>query len=407
MRVVLAAVGSEGDVAPVVTIGHELASRGHDVVVVALPRYAGSVARAGLELEPIRADHSPLWPENPALRRVALAQPGAMFATMLASFRRLAPHTTRAILRAAQPADVLVSGTATRGACQTLAHQTGARHVSVLYAPLLPADDPAATCLGVPGLGATVTHVSSRVMWTLTRALGAAHTAQMARGLRSRAHVGPVPSTLVATSPVVSPPSQRWPATVTQVGRVRSTMGRGPVPDDVRRFLEAGPPPVVMTYGSSPAARSSRDRSMFMEAAKRAGVRLLVPGVDPEARSSGRDAMFAGAMDFEELLPHAAALVHHGGAGTTYTALAAGIPAVVVPHLGDQPYYARRVEELGAGVGSVPRWRLTGRQLARLVEAALDERVGRRARQVADLLRAEPDGAQRAADRIEASAAAT
>ena len=158
-------------------------------------------------------------------------------------------------------------------------------------------------------------------------------------------------------------------------------MGRGPVPDDVRRFLEAGPPPVVMTYGSSPAARSSRDRSMFMEAAKRAGVRLLVPGVDPEARSSGRDAMFAGAMDFEELLPHAAALVHHGGAGTTYTALAAGIPAVVVPHLGDQPYYARRVEELGAGVGSVPRWRLTGRQLARLVEAALDERVGRERRE--------------------------
>lgn len=406
MKVVLVAVGSEGDVAPVVTIGHELSQRGHDVVVVALEHYAASVRRVGLRLEPIKAAAAPLWPESPALRRLALAQPGAMFATMLRSFQRLAPHTTAALLRASQDADVLVSGTATRGACQVLARQTGARHVSVLYAPLLPAGAAASTCLGIPGFGRPVTLASSQVMWTLTRGLGAAHTVHMARSLRRLRPSGRVPTTLVATSPVVSPPSGTWPEGVEQVGRIRSTMGRDRVPDDVRRFLEAGPPPVVMTYGSSPAARPARDWAMFREASRRAGVRLLVPGAQEGAPSTGRDVMFTGAMDFEELMPHVAAVVHHGGAGTTYTALAGGVPAVVVPHLGDQAYYARRVAELGAGIRSVPRWRLSASLLARMVEAVLEPPVRERAGEIGGLLRSEGDGAARVAGRIEGSAAA-
>ena len=405
MKVVLVAVGSEGDVAPVVTIGHELSVRGHQVVVVALERYAETAGAAGLRLEPIRSSDSPLWPRSPVLRRLALAQSGAMFAAMLDSFRRLAPHTTRALLRAADGADVLVSGTATRGACGALSQHSGARHLSVLYAPLLPADDPASTCLGIPGLGEAVTHASSRVMWRLTRALGAAHTLQMGRHLRggtARREASPV---LVATSPVVSPPSPGWPAWVEQVGWIRSTMGRAAVPHEVENFLAAGPPPVLMTFGSSPAVHPSRDHTLFLSAARRSGVRLLVPGVPPHARCTSDEVMFTGAMDFQELLPRVAAVVHHGGAGTTYTTLAAGAPAVVVPHLGDQAYYARRVEELGVGVRAFPRWRLRAAPLARMVDAAMTEPVRRRAGTLAESLRSEPNGASRVADRIEASAA--
>lgn len=116
--------------------------------------------------------------------------------------------------------------------------------------------------------------------------------------------------------------------------------------------------------------------------------------------------MFTGAMDFEELMPHVAAVVHHGGAGTTYTALAGGVPAVVVPHLGDQAYYARRVAELGAGIRSVPRWRLSASLLARMVEAVLEPPVRERAGEIGGLLRSEGDGAARVAGRIEGSAAA-
>lgn len=398
----LTALGSEGDVAPVVAIGRALAARGHDATIVVLDEYAHLVDAAGLRAEPVHAGPSALWPDVPLLRRLALAQPGAMYATMLVSFARIAPHTTDALLRAAVDADVIVSGLATQGACRALAGATGARHLSVLYAPLLPADDSSATSLGLPG-PAPLTRATSTVMWTLTRGLMAAHTLEMNRQLRGRPRTAPTTSTLVATSPVVSPPSPRWPADVEQVGHIRSTGGRVPVGADVEDFLAAGPPPVVMTFGSCPVVSAERDREMFIDAARLAGVRLVLPGA-PDG-DHGPDVLTAGAVDFAELLPRAAAVVHHGGAGTTYTALAAGTPSVVVPHLGDQGYYARRVAALGAGPRGVPRWRLTAPRLARLVTAALDARARDRAREVAATLGG-VDGAEVVADRVEASAAA-
>lgn len=406
-RVVLAAIGSEGDVAPLVSIGTALQRRGHRVSVVALRQYAGPVTDAGLDLEAVDAGESPLWSPHPVLRGLALAQHGVLYAMMRARFRHVAPHTNGALLRVGADADVLVSGTATRGACQVLAAATGARHVSVLYAPLLPAERPESTCLCLPGLGPRVAYATSRLMWILTQGLGAAHTRDMRRRIRRGdtrlGRTGPAPGQapveemLLASSPVVTPPSPRWPDTVEQAGWVRSTLGRPGLPPDVQEFLAAGPPPVVMTFGSSLVADPARDRDLFVRAARHAGRRLLVPGVPPEHHRHQPDVLFTGAMDFARLLPQVAAIVHHGGAGTTYTALAAGVPSVVVPHLGDQGYYGRQVARLGAGPRPVPRWRLTARGLGRLVEEAVTMAPGARA--VATRL-GDADGAERIADRI-------
>jgi UDP:flavonoid glycosyltransferase YjiC (YdhE family) len=73
------------------------------------------------------------------------------------------------------------------------------------------------------------------------------------------------------------------------------------------------------------------------------------------------------------LFPRLAAVVHHGGAGTTAAGFAAGIPAVVVPHMADQPYWGRKVAALGVGPRPVPRHRLTSERLASAIRTAVTD----------------------------------
>jgi sterol 3beta-glucosyltransferase len=96
------------------------------------------------------------------------------------------------------------------------------------------------------------------------------------------------------------------------------------------------------------------------------------------------------------LFPRCAAVVHHGGAGTTAAGLRAGRPTVVCPFFGDQPFWGRRVHALGAGPAPVPQARLTPARLAEALHAAThDPAIATRARTLGAAIRAE-DGIARA-----------
>lgn len=99
-----------------------------------------------------------------------------------------------------------------------------------------------------------------------------------------------------------------------------------------------------------------------------------------------------------------AAVVHHGGAGTTGAALRAGSPAVVVPFLMDQPFWGARVEALGVGPAPIPRKNLTAARLADALRRAMDDRPMReRAASLGEAIRAE-DGVANAVFRFNAMA---
>jgi len=118
------------------------------------------------------------------------------------------------------------------------------------------------------------------------------------------------------------------------------------------------------------------------------------------ATDAGDDAFFATSLPYEWLFPRVAAVVHHGGAGTTGTALRAGVPAVVVPFTMDQPFWGSRVEALGAGPAPIPRKRLTVERLAAALRVAVED-PGMRARAAAlgAQLR-EEDGVARAVEQF-------
>jgi len=90
------------------------------------------------------------------------------------------------------------------------------------------------------------------------------------------------------------------------------------------------------------------------------------------------------------LFPRVAAVVHHGGAGTTAAALRAGVPNVIVPYFADQPFWGSRIELLGVGPKPIPRRKLTAGRLAEAIEiAATDEQMRRRSAELARKIRAE------------------
>jgi len=92
-----------------------------------------------------------------------------------------------------------------------------------------------------------------------------------------------------------------------------------------------------------------------------------------------------GPVDHGRLFPRCAAIIHHGGAGTTTAAAAAGIPQVVIPHLGDQYWWAHRVQTLGLGLG-LPKYRLSAARLERAIRAALSAPVVHAAKEGAALI---------------------
>lgn len=167
---------------------------------------------------------------------------------------------------------------------------------------------------------------------------------------------------LIGASPALCPPPSDWGRQHVMCGFLNPASLKDPEPlaPDLEAFLAAGEPPVCLTFGSMmslSAAHRRETAALLREAAKRAGVRaiLQIPDEDPADFAAGPDIFVIDRAPHESLFPRCALIVHHGGAGTTQTALRAGRPALIVAHLGDQFFWGAHLAKLGAAAPSVNR----------------------------------------------------
>jgi len=175
-------------------------------------------------------------------------------------------------------------------------------------------------------------------------------------------------------------------------------------PEELAAFLEAGPPPVYVGFGSWEPGDASEVHRLAVAALRHAGMRGVLGGRAAEGDDPGRygpDMFVVGQVSHEWLFPHCAAVVHQGGAGTTATGLRAGVTNVVIPLLVDQPFWAARVAALGAGPAPVPVKGLRPEVLGEAVRVAVtDPRMRTAAAELGRKLRAER-GVEQACDVIE------
>jgi UDP:flavonoid glycosyltransferase YjiC (YdhE family) len=168
-------------------------------------------------------------------------------------------------------------------------------------------------------------------------------------------------------------------------------------------FLAAGAPPVYIGFGSMANRSPQKVAHLVPEALELSGQRgILAAGWGGLAQANLPDHIFAlDAIPHAWLFPRVAAVVHHGGAGTTAAGFRAGVPSILVPFTGDQPFWARRVTELGVGPQPIPRRKLTAERLASAIAAATtDQNMRARAAALGERIRAE-DGVARAIEMIE------
>ena len=178
------------------------------------------------------------------------------------------------------------------------------------------------------------------------------------------------------------------------------------LPEDLERFLNSGPPPLFVGFGSMPNEEPTETARTFTAAAREAGLRLIVSkGWAGLASVAGRDGegdvFMAGDVAHAKLFPRVAAVIHHGGAGTTATAARAGVPQIIVPHTLDQFYWAEMLKRRRLSPGPVlGRWRLKEKVSRRIAESLGGGGYRERAAELGEKLRAK-DGPARFVEYIE------
>jgi UDP:flavonoid glycosyltransferase YjiC (YdhE family) len=163
-------------------------------------------------------------------------------------------------------------------------------------------------------------------------------------------------------------------------------------PADLVGFLESGPPPIYVGLGGIASRNPEKTSRIVLDALRQSGQRGVIAACGGGlSQSDLPDEVFVTeAIPHDWLFPRMAAVVHHGGAGTTGAGLRAGVPSILVPVANDQPFWARRVKALGAGPAPIPRRRLSADRLAQAIRVAVtDESIRKRAAELGETIRAE------------------
>ncbi len=151
-------------------------------------------------------------------------------------------------------------------------------------------------------------------------------------------------------------------------------------PPGLRDFLDDGPPPIFIGFGSVVSRDAKKTTRMVLDALEQTGQRgLLLKGWGGLGTEDLPKSVYAiEHAPFDWLLPRMAGAVHHGGIGTTADALRAGIPSFIVPFTADQPFWGRQIAKLGLGPEPVPFRQLTVEKLASHIERLVKDDMARR-----------------------------
>ncbi len=168
-------------------------------------------------------------------------------------------------------------------------------------------------------------------------------------------------------------------------------------PADLLHFLQSGPPPVYIGFGSMTSSKPEEAADLVLEALARTGQRgVLYEGWGGLKKEQLPESVFmTGSVPHTWLFPRMAAVVHHGGVGTAAAGFAAGVPSIITPFFADQPFWGQRAYELGVGPKPIARKRMTVDNLTAAIEHAIsDEEMRKKAALLGERIRAENGVAQ-------------
>ncbi len=418
MRIVILTTGSRGDVQPYVALAAGLQAAGHPVRVATHADFAPLARERGLDFFRL-ADSSRHWHATAAGGDMIHSN-GDPLAFARHFVRMREPLMSELMARsceAAHGADLVIGSPTTIGIAYSVAEKHGVSLMPAYYLPMAPSRS-LPSCFApeppgwLPGRGLFnfLSHfVLSGYLWQLLRP-SYNRARQDVLGLPPLPLWGPplrvfrnIPA-LHGYSPLVVPRPAEWGANHAVTGFwFLDTAAHWRAPARLLDFLASGPPPVCVGFGSMHSRGAERMTELAVEALRRCRVRgiLLTGWGGLGAGRAADDVYVTEAVPHDWLLPRTAAVIHHGGAGTTAAAVRAGVPSVVIPFMADQPFWGRRVHALGVGPPPIPCRELTAGRLAAALRTALEcPQTRRRAAWLGARVR-EEDGVARAVEAVE------
>ncbi len=406
MHVTLLTAGSRGDVQPYVALGIGLREAGHTVRVAAPVPYETLVREHGLEFAPTARALGTLTSGASWQRWQESGDNLAAFVWGALGVARATGAVIESLIddywAASQGTDVIISSSSAIGGPQ-LAEALGVPHCWALCQPMsrtrvFPHFLTPPGLRGGPGFNAWTYRVAAHAYWLLFKPAVTRWVARRTGRRLSRRDLDGVPgagsgTVLYGFSPRVVPRPPDWGERIVVCGYwfVDAPSGWQP-PDSLAAFLRAGPPPVFVALGR--IGFSDRDDllGITVEALTRAGCRGILgyAGGGPEPLPLPETMLRVSDVHYDWLFPRVAAVIHHGGVGTTASALRAGVPSVGIPGFYDQPFWSRRVASLGVGPAPIPRRRLTAARLeAAVVEMTRGQGMWTRAQRLGAAIRGE------------------
>jgi UDP:flavonoid glycosyltransferase YjiC (YdhE family) len=401
MRITLIAIGSHGDIRPMVALGVGLARSGHQVRLATTGDQRAFVAAHGLEWGPVNIDYQAMLQHGlgPIITQAGANLPYAMW-RINRMLRPLIARVQHDLWAAVQGAECIISGLPIIG--QDLAEALGVPFIAARLHPNRTGAMPGAYwpwgALPHGWLCRRTYDLADQLAWQPLRN-SVNHWRTQHLGLPPAPFWGPFAQmraqrdlVLHAYSPatIARPPDWGDHEVVTGFWWLPTPSWRPP--PQLTAFLEHGPPPVYVGFGSMVSAEASRVGELVVAALRRCGQRgVLATGWGGLAAAHwGNDMCVIHDAPHDWLFPQMRAVVHHGGAGTVAAALRAGVPQVGVPAWGDQIFWSRRAAALGVGPAPIPRTQLRAVRLAAAVEQAVSEpQMRRRAADLAAVIAAE------------------
>ena len=378
MKFIVATYGTDGDTRPLSALCRGLMDAGHEVRLFADGGTLGSAEALGIPAAALAGDIKAV------LRQGDVAAGRSGFKNLTAAFARIANANTASwmqdIAAAAQGCDAIILSGLAAFAGLSVAEQLDIPAIGLGLIPITPTTAFPSPFLPPGQLPRWLNRSSHRLVnalvWRVFRkATNAARISVC--GLPPRRSVWIDHPMLYGISPSLLPRPDDWPANAQICGQWLSRTPDWSPPQDLGEFLAAGAPPLYVGFGSMAGfdRRALFDSVIAAVAGRRALFYAGWSGIDTAALPGNFLAI--GETPHDWLFPRTSLVIHHGGSGTTHSAARAGVPSVVVPFAGDQPFWADRLQHLGVAGRAVTAKGLSAAALARGIDFA--ETAGDRA----------------------------
>ena len=412
MKITIATVGTRGDVQPYIALGHGLQEAGHQVQIATDSILQVFIEGKGLGFAEVKADPRRALQED--IRKIG-SNPVSLLRWIERNYTPLARQYFIDMRSACQGADaVLVSALAF--AAMHVAQYFGIPSLATYLYPVTPTRAfPSMAASNTPSWLSSIGWFN----WQSFRLYNLTFfrmTLPVINNLREEIlDLPPIPWSyytkidisevpiIYGYSKYVLPKLKDWGAHLHVTGYWFVDDPGWRPPKELTNFLDSGPKPIYIGFGSMVDAEAIKTTDLVIKALHLTGQRAILHGGWSDLGSSSLPETVHKVSEVPHswLFPRLAAIVHHGGAGTTAAALRAGVPSVIVPYFADQPFWARVIHQLGASPKPIPREKLSATNLASAIqEATHDKPILNKSASLGDQIRAE-NGVMKAVEQIE------